>query len=154
MPTGISNDALGAVPRHPFYKLVTENLERYNRNWGSGYITVMYSTGPLFFSALWVQYLRELGGSTNATDRVKVLVREGDEGDSYGFFKNVQGGSWHGKDVELIFWMGKHWVLVTLFGFIVGFGVTGLIWWVGRVVGSCWKGRRVDEKRGRYRLTP
>lgn len=80
-------------------------------------------------------------------DRVKVLVREGEEGDSYGFFRNVQGGSWHGRDVEVIFWMGRHWILVTLFGFVAGFGVTGSVWWLCRVIGRCLRGRRVDEKR-------
>jgi len=145
---------MGAVPRHPFYKLVIENIKKYDRNWGSGYVTVMYSTGPLFFNALWMEYLSTIGESTSAMDRVKVLVREGEEGDSYGFFKNVQGGSWHGRDVEVVFWMGRHWVLVTLLGFVVGFGVTGGIWCIGRVLGRRWRGggfdkRALHEWRGR-----
>jgi mannosyltransferase OCH1-like enzyme len=152
IPTGISNDALGSIPRHPFYKFVTESLVAYNRNWGSGYISVMYSTGSLFFSALWVQYLSGLGEDADMMDRVKVLVREGGGGDSYGFFKNVQGGSWHGWDVEVIFWMGRHWIVVTVIGFVIGFGVTGMVWWIGRTLGRWWLAREVHEKRGRYRL--
>ena len=77
-----------------------------------------------------------------------MLVRVGKEGDSYGFFRNVQGGSWHGRDTEMVFWMGRHWVLVTVWGFVGGFAVVGGIWWV---VGG---GRRRGEKdrgRARYR---
>ena len=85
-------------------------------------------------------------------DRIKVLVPAATEGDSYGFFKNVQGGSWHEKDVEVIFWMGRHWVLVTVLGFVVGFGGTGFLWWVFRMVGKRCRDRRVEEKRGRYEL--
>ncbi|KAE9367734.1 glycosyltransferase family 32 protein [Stipitochalara longipes BDJ] len=151
-PTGISNDILGSVPQHPFYKLVIENLEEYDRNWLSGYITVMYSTGPLFFSAVWIQYLQGLRGTMNALDHIKVLVPGGTAGDSYGFFKNVQGGSWHGRETEVIFWMGRHWVLVTIFGFVVAFGVTSLFWWVCIMFGKRWGRRPVCEKRGRYEL--
>jgi len=151
-PTGISNDFLGSVPHHPFYKLVISNLEAYNRNWLSGYITVIYTTGPLFFSVTWIQYLRSLRGNTNALDRIKVLVPGGTAGDSYGFFKNVQGGSWHGRETEVIFWMGRHWIFVTVFGFVIGFGVVGVLWWIWTMMGKRWRGRSVDEKRGRYEL--
>ncbi|KAN0095421.1 glycosyltransferase family 32 protein [Hyaloscypha variabilis] len=151
-PSGISNDILGSVPKYPFYKLVIENLEVYNRKWLSGYITVMYTTGPLFFSAVWIQYLRGLRGDVNAMDRIKVLVPGGIDGDSYGFFKNVQGGSWHGRETEVIFWMGRHWVLVTVFGCVVGFGVTIMCWWVCTMFGKRWGTREVYEKRGRYEL--
>jgi hypothetical protein len=86
------------------------------------------------------------------TERVRVLVRVGKEGDSYGFFRNVQGGSWHGRDTEVIFWMGRHWVLVTVWGFVVGFAVVGAVWWViGRVWGGGrWRGEK-DRGRVRYR---
>ena len=82
-------------------------------------------------------------------DRVKVLVKGGADGDSYGFFKNLRGGGWHGKDVEVIFWMGRHWVLVTLAGFMVGWGVAGVLRWMWRMAGKRCQARRIEEKRGR-----
>jgi inositol phosphorylceramide mannosyltransferase catalytic subunit len=151
-PTGISNDILGSIPHHPFYRLVIENLEVYNRNWLDGYVTVMYTTGPLFFSAVWIQYLASLRGNPSSMDRIKVLVPGLKNGDSYGFFKNVQGGSWHGRDVEVIFWMGRNWVLVTILGFVIGFGVTGMFWSVFRMLGKRCRDRRVEGKSGRYEL--
>lgn len=129
-----------------------ENLEVYNRNWLSGYITVMYTTGPLFFSAMWIQYLRDLRGNTNAMDRIKVLVPRVMKGDSYGFFKNVQGGSWHGRETEFIFWMGRHWVLVTIVGFVIAFGVASVLWWLCKMFGEGCGGQRLDEKRRSHEL--
>jgi mannosyltransferase OCH1-like enzyme len=123
---------------------VIENLESYNRNFGLPYLTVMYSTGPLFFSVCWIMYLWK-----GSAERIRVLVRAGAEGDSYGFFRNVQGGSWHGKDTEVVFWMGRHWVLVTLVGFVIGFTVVGVCWLVlGRLSG---RSRRCEKDRGRAR---
>src|SRR5256885_10143363 len=39
IPTGISNDAMGAVPRHPFFIKVIDSLPDYSRNWVLPYIT-------------------------------------------------------------------------------------------------------------------
>jgi mannosyltransferase OCH1-like enzyme len=53
VPTGVSNDVMGSVPHHPFFKLVQEKLKSYDRSWVLPYITVMASTGPLFLSVIW-----------------------------------------------------------------------------------------------------
>ncbi|KAH8653174.1 MIPC synthase subunit [Tricladium varicosporioides] len=127
-PTGISNDILGARKGHPFFGMVVENLKAYSKNWIVPYITVMYTTGPLFLSAIWIQYLRSSGTSGLPENELKLLFPNKKQGDSYGYFSNVQGGSWHGGDFEAILWMGRHWVLVTVAGFVLGFGVTGLAW--------------------------
>lgn len=148
-PTGISNDALGSIPNHPFYKLVINNLSVYAKSWGSGYITVMYTTGPLFLSATWIEYL-----NMGVKERVRLLIKGDTIGDSYGFFRNVQGGSWHGRDLGVILWMGRHWFFVTILGFIIGFSVTGALWMVfkvvfkglGRFVGARTGGDEWDEK--------
>lgn len=155
VPTGISNDVLGSRPGHPFFKLVINNLGSYKKNWvGSKYITVMYTTGPLFLSAIWVEYVdtlkRKIGigqdKKIQELDRVRVLVDN--KGDNYGFFNNMQGGSWHGRDMELIFWMGRHAIVVTLAGFVIGFTVTGLVWWVIRRVARFWERERWREIGG------
>ncbi|KAF4635813.1 hypothetical protein G7Y89_g2290 [Cudoniella acicularis] len=133
-PTGISNDILGSKPGHPYYRLVIQNLKAYNRNWLVPYITVMYTTGPLFLSALWIQYLKMRSGLDE--NRIMLLFPDVKEGDSYGFFNNVQGGSWHGPDFEMIQWMGRHWFVVTVLGFVIGFSITGLCWVVFRRLGG------------------
>lgn len=71
VPTGISNDAMGSVPGHPFFESVIRQLQHYNRNWAVSYITVMYSTGPLFLSVIWKKYGRL---SLDVQDRVRVLM--------------------------------------------------------------------------------
>ena len=52
---------MGSVPHHPFFTLVIESLITYNRNWKLPYITVMYSTGPLFLSVIWQEYKKGKG---------------------------------------------------------------------------------------------
>ncbi|MCJ1363276.1 hypothetical protein MMC16_002383 [Acarospora aff. strigata] len=133
VPTGISNDAMGAVPQHPFFLRVIEALSVYNRNWHLPYITVMYSTGPLFLSVIWKEYMNS---AVNVDDgRVRVLSQVDYNNHPWSFFQEFPGSSWHGNDARLIFWMGSHWMLLTAGGFIVA-GVVGLaLWWAyGRLL--------------------
>ena len=147
---------MGSVPHHPFFTLVIESLIPYNRNWKLPYVTVMYSTGPLFLSVIWQEYKRGRGGSRgppglggvtsgvlggtagrwDGSDAGRVRVLMGDEYNQqpWSFFRWHGGSSWHGRDARLIFWMGRHWVLLTTCGFAIA-GVVGLcLWWIYRRV--------------------
>ncbi|KAF7874867.1 hypothetical protein EAF04_002041 [Stromatinia cepivora] len=157
VPTGISNDAMGSVPQHPFFLRVIESLQSYNRNWGMPYITVMYSTGPLFLSVLWIEYMRTV---TDEAGRVRNLMPDEYNKHAWSFFNVVKGNSWHGKDAQTIFWMGKHWLLLTVAGFAIAGVVGGCLWfawnmWVVRSGKSHRRGmalwRRVSGK-DRYEL--
>ena len=57
------------------------NLNSCNRNLGSKYITVMYSTEPLFLSVVRTQYLKALsvGGITSVMDGLKALAKSDKE---------------------------------------------------------------------------
>ncbi|KAF2811035.1 glycosyltransferase family 32 protein [Mytilinidion resinicola] len=127
-PTGISNDAMGAVPHHPFFLKAIDSLPDYNRNWLLPYITVMASTGPLFLSIIWRHY-NSATPSPSENDRVRVLFPDEYNNHPWSFFTHHRGSSWHGNDVRLIFWMGNHWALLTFMGFLVGFTVIFFIWW-------------------------
>ncbi len=153
MPTGISNDAMGAVPQHPFFLRVIEALSAYNKNWQLPYITVMYSTGPLFMSVIWKEYLASGLNVGDGIDggRVRVLSQGDYNQHAWSFFSEYEGSSWHGKDARLIFWMGGHWMLLTAGGFLLA-GIVGLfLWWAyGRMLlfgsrrGQSWAaGRRI-----------
>src|SRR5208282_2934105 len=85
--TGISNDVLGSVPKHPFSLHVITSLERYHKNWVFPYITIMSSTGPLFLSMLWKEWLDAGRSEENGT--VRVLVPDTTGG--YGFFLTLKG---------------------------------------------------------------
>lgn len=116
VPTGVSNDIMGSRPGHPFFAKVIDNLQKYNRNWFVSYITIMYSTGPLFVSVIWKQYNRWNGHVTD--DIVRVLVPPGktkEVHDTY-FFYTAQGSSWHLGDAKFIMQMGKHWILFFFLG--------------------------------------
>ena len=139
---------MGSVPQHPFFLRVIESLQSYNRNWGMPYITVMYSTGPLFLSVVWKEYIRS---NRSSTERVRVLMPDEYKGHSWSFFNVVRGSSWHGRDAQTIFWMGKHWLLLTVTGFTVAAVVGICLWWTWSVwvmrVGRPHKGARYGSRR-------
>lgn len=145
---------MGSVPHHPFFTLVIESLIPYDRNWKLPYVTVMYSTGPLFLSVIWQEYKRGRGargiadgisgitgggvgglagsGRWDGSEAGRVRILQMDEYNRmpWSFFRWHGGSSWHGDDARLIFWMGRHWMLLTAAGFLIA-GIVGLgFWWV------------------------
>nr|OQO32171.1 hypothetical protein B0A51_00540 [Rachicladosporium sp. CCFEE 5018] len=127
MPTGISNDAMGAVPHHPFFERVIKDIAGYKRSWLLPYITVMGSTGPLFLSVLWRRWSAE--GFNVGEGRVRIIFGEEYQGNEWSFFTHHKGDSWHGYDVQLIFWMARHWVVVTVIGWVIGLTVLFVVWY-------------------------
>lgn len=109
IPTGVSNDVMGAVPEHPFFRRVIEELKNYDKSWFLGYITVMASTGPLFLSIVWRHYSSEGHNVGDDADggRVRILFPEEYQRKPWSFFTHHLGNSWHGKDVQLIFWVRR-----------------------------------------------
>jgi inositol phosphorylceramide mannosyltransferase catalytic subunit len=134
IPTGISNDVMGAVPNHPFFVRVTESLQGADRSWVLPYITIMASTGPLFLSVVWKRWMGEHAALQEVEEdwegRVRVLMPQEYDKFPWSFFKTYKGDSWHGGDAKFIFWLGKNWMLVTAVGFMIA-GVVGVaVWWV------------------------
>lgn len=118
VPSGISNDVMGSVPRHPFFQKVLDNLEKYNVNYFVPYITVMYSTGPLFLSVIWKRYKRwgvPEGGV------VRILQPDDYKKHSYSFFKISKGDSWHLGDAEFIKSLADHIFECVVAGFLLAF---------------------------------
>jgi len=93
---------MGAVPHHPFFMRVIDELPLYDRSWLLPYITVMASTGPLFLSVMWRHYTNTNPASK---DRVRVLFPEEYRGKSWSFFSHHLGNSWHQGDVRFILWV-------------------------------------------------
>jgi mannosyltransferase OCH1-like enzyme len=125
VPTGISNDAMGSIPRHPFFLRAIESLTDYNRRWPLPYITVMASTGPLYLSIIWRHYNN---ATPEGNDRVRILFPDEYNNHPWSFFTHHVGSSWHRTDVKVIFWLARHWVFVTFVGFTVGFTLLGLLY--------------------------
>lgn len=122
---------MGSVPAHPFFLLVIESLKSYDKDWQLPYVTVMYSTGPLFLSVIWKKYMasNKNVGDGPGGGRVRILMQDEYNRHAWSFFRHHKGSSWHGKDAKLIFWMGGHWVMLTAAGFIIA-GILGLGMWL------------------------
>lgn len=70
------------------------------------------------------------------------------KGFAWSFFNITKGSSWHGKDAQTIFWMGKHWMLLTVTGFAIAGIVGAILWWAW----SMWFMKRSSGGRGRKGL--
>lgn len=117
-PTGISNDVLGSVPRHPFFSKVLNSLEKYDRNWLVPYITIMASTGPLFISMVWKQYKR-WGVPENGV--VRILQPADYKMHTYSFFSISKGSSWHLDDAKFVKSLANHILACVVAGFVFAF---------------------------------
>ena len=131
-PTGVSNDAMGSVPNHPFWISVIDNLQSYARNWGFPYLTVMYSTGPLFISVIWKQWIAA-GGNLNRDHRVRILRVDDYNSGPERFFNTFGGSSWHQGDVAFLGYVVENWFLFIILGSLLG-AIGGWLLW-GKVVG-------------------
>jgi len=149
LPTGISNDAMASAPHHPFFLYVIESLSSYDRNWGLPYITVMYTTGPLFLSVLWKNYMSSGKNIGDGKDggRVRILMNDDYHQKPWSFFNTFVGSSWHGDDARFIFWMGDNWLLLTVMGFLIAGVVALTSWWLWTRIVSL-------GHRKQYGLTP
>jgi mannosyltransferase OCH1-like enzyme len=106
---------MGSIPRHPFFIRVIGELRGYNRHWLLPYITVMYSTGPLFLSVLWRQYAH---GIPSNVANIRILIQKSEGGDDMRFFTKHLGNSWHAQDARMIIWVCSQltciWPVLTL----------------------------------------
>jgi len=93
-PIGVSNDLIVSSKDNTSLKQLISNLPKHNRWYGLPYLTVLFSTGPMFVS---LQLLLQ-----NDYDENNVILLSSDlysKGRS--FFYHVKGSSWHGADVHL-----------------------------------------------------
>lgn len=115
-PIGVSNDIMGSIPGHPFFFKVIKSLKQYSRNYHLSYLTIMYSTGPLFLSTVRHAYYQTFGAAGPRPDgEVRVLVPIDYELNTRYFFFDAPGSSWHQSDANLIQFMGDHLILTILF---------------------------------------
>jgi mannosyltransferase OCH1-like enzyme len=95
-PLGLSNDVLVAARGSPFFKELTDGLPAKHAWYGAPYLTVLYSTGPMFVS---LQYLR-----LSTAERSKIVIlppalyRKGETR----YFNHLRGSTWHGSDVHTV----------------------------------------------------
>lgn len=118
-PVGVSNDLMFSAPGTAFMTLVINSLSSFNHAWlFMNYPTVMFSTGPMFISAMYSSWSRIHKGrgrqtsSERGQDRVRILPKS-----LYGknakaedvpesFYWHYYGSSWHAKDAGFIGFVG------------------------------------------------
>lgn len=126
IPTGISNDVMGSIPGHPFFLKALSSLQKYQRNWLVPYITIMFSTGPLFLSVMLMQYKRL---NLSPSERVKILLSNDYKTRDDSFFSIAQGSSWHLDDAKVIKSLANHIGLAVVGGFLIAGFIFLLEWW-------------------------
>ncbi|KAL2067502.1 hypothetical protein VTL71DRAFT_1927 [Oculimacula yallundae] len=139
----LSNNILGARPKHPFYAHLTKSLITYNYNYFFPYITISYASGQWFETSVWEKYHASLPKQKTSTSeemqgyRVMMDDRPGTE--PWVFFTQERGGSWVNWDNYFWLWIGDHLVLLAVV-LIGSFG--GAMW-------CCAKGLRRRKSGGR-----
>jgi len=112
---------MGSSPNHPFFIRVINNLVGYAKNWRLPYLTVMLSTGPLFLSIMWKEYLMS-GPASDSRIAIlpeqwyRLFVLRSSWTSRYNtkntlIFSSFGGSSWHRGDANFIFWVGQFYDL-------------------------------------------
>jgi mannosyltransferase OCH1-like enzyme len=94
-PIGYSNDMMASAPKSEFFKRVIKALSHWNHWYLFPYLTVFFSTGPMFLS---IQYW------LSDKDGIGVLSPCLYSECKTKLFKHYEGSSWHSWDAEIIKW--------------------------------------------------
>ena len=94
-PIGFSNDFIAAKKHHPFMKYLIEHLASWDRWYLQPYLTVMFSTGPLFLT------FQHALAPSHITKDVHTLDFQLYGANSFHFIHGP-GSSWHQNDGEML----------------------------------------------------
>ncbi|KAE8146909.1 nucleotide-diphospho-sugar transferase [Aspergillus avenaceus] len=117
-PYGVSNDLMASAPGHPFITKLALGLPDYNRFYLSKYITVFFTTGPMYVNHILTQWFQK----TRHGPEVPISIPHGVtilpsmmyDSTAYSFFGHTQGSTWHGSDVAAVSYLCRHWREFTL----------------------------------------
>ncbi len=112
-PVGFSNDVLFASKHNPFFERLMDALPRRNKWYGSPYLSVMYSTGPMFLSLEYYRMIPE--------QRQELFALSPDLYSEKGtrYFRHLRGSTWHGSDAHLVQWLIRYWGVVLVVALLV-----------------------------------
>jgi len=133
IPVGVSNDLMFSVPQHPYMESLIHSLKSFQHNYLTHYATVMFSTGPMFVSAMYRQFVNghtpAAPSTPSAVDRgftgVRVLPKslygknlaEDEAPDSY--FLHMYGSSWHANDAGFLIFLRKYGYMLIALGLLL-----------------------------------
>ena len=102
VPIGFSNDFIMAQRGHPFLLHLIERLPRYNQWYINYYLTVMYSTGPMFLTINYIEYMHTM--MPLSPDYAIYVLNEtlyGATNHTESLFYHVEGSSWHNYKIPV-----------------------------------------------------
>ena len=108
-PIGLSNDVLVATKASPFFKQLIETLPSKNKWYATAYLTVLYSTGPLFLSLQYMKLPLSMHNDIFILP-IELYTRRGTR-----YFKHLRGSTWHQNDARLVKWLAKNKYFVSVF---------------------------------------
>jgi mannosyltransferase OCH1-like enzyme len=111
-PFGVSNDLMMSRKSHPLLKKMCENLSNFNKIFGTKYLTVMFSTGPVFVDAQIIEFMREQKYTRNEADLLYMLGGILYGGNQESFVFHVDGSTWHGDDVRVLQYLYSHYLFI------------------------------------------
>ncbi|OGM46739.1 hypothetical protein ABOM_005071 [Aspergillus bombycis] len=143
-PYGVSNDLMASTPGHPFITKVALGLYDHDGFYLSKYITVFFTTGPMYLSSFLTEWFRKVqngpGEEITMPHGVAILPSMMYDTTAYSFFGHAPGSTWHGNDVAIVSYIYKHWREICLGA--VGIGLLVLTFYI----------LRVRRRRSRYTL--
>lgn len=110
-PIGLSNDLMISQPKDPFALRLISNLKYWNRNFLFKYITVMFTTGPMFVT---IQY--SLHRAKEAVFELPAEIYGKYVKGPEAYMKHLHGSSWHGSDAKYIFVLEEYWLQLVVVG--------------------------------------
>ena len=145
-PYGVSNDIMASTPGHPLIVKAALSLHD-NANNGkfriSKYITVLFTTGPMFLNQIltsWFRAVKRSPALSAPSSSVAILPPIFYDRTAYAFFGHLPGSSWHGGDAKFVRWICRHLAGLSVLGFGVMVFVAAGAW--GRS-----RRRRVEQSR-------
>ncbi|PRP78014.1 mannosyl phosphorylinositol ceramide synthase SUR1 [Planoprotostelium fungivorum] len=137
-PIGFSNDFLVSSKGHPFFKKIIDSLQTYNHWYGTQFLTVLFSTGPVFLSLVYGSYQDKMN--------IRVLQQENYANTPMSLLVHRTGSTWHQDDAAFFLWFFKHRIAFTMVTIITAIGLVTFYLWRKKRLRSCWEARETLPK--------
>ena len=95
-PIGMTNNFMAAKQGHPFMKMITEGLTKSYSTFFATYLTVLFSTGPIFVYRTYLGY--------PCQQHVRVLT----VAEHAAYMRHDHASTWHGSEGPFIRWLDRN----------------------------------------------
>ena len=110
-PIGVSNDVMFGSKENAFLEYIIQRLQEKNRWFGLPYLTVLFSTGPMFLSLACINY------PSAKTDILALSPELYSETDAR-YFLHLPGSTWHSTDAFVVKWLIRNRLVASMVVFV------------------------------------